>query len=376
MRIRFPGYIYFFICLLSGCASSPVSSNSRSAVIVNLMEPAPIHREGSSTVDSVPTESIPDPTGVITLRDALSLALMKNPELAATSLEIRASEARALQAGVVPNPVLGATVEEFGGDRILKNFNFAETTVQLSQLIELGGKRAKRMRLAQLEKDLAGWDYEVKRLDVLTEVSKSFVAVLAAQEQEALTSELVLLAEQVFNSVSERVKAGKISPLEETKSFVALSNAKIEWEKARSVLKTSRYKLAATLGQESPTFKGVEGALDEVKAIPSLDEIRELILRNPDVARYVKELEQRSAALAVQEAKRIPDVTVSGGAQRFNEYNENAFVVGIAIPIPIFDRNQGGILEAKHKLSKATEEYRAAKVKANSRLGEAFQSLS
>ncbi len=321
-------------------------------------------------------EELPDPTGVITLREALSLALMKNPELAGVSWEIRAAEARALQAGLPPNPEIGLTIEEFGGNQIRKNFNAAQTTVQLSQLIELGGKRAKRVRLAQLEKDLTAWDYEIKLLDVMTEVTKSFVEVLAAQEQEVLTAELVRLSEKVLNSASERVKAGKISPLEETKSAVAVSNTRIELEKARNNLKAARYKLAAAWGQQSPGFEKVSGAIDEVKPIPSLEELQTLISRNPDVARYVRELEQRSAAVNAQRAKRIPDVTLSAGVQRFSENDESAFVVGISIPIPLFDRNQGGIQEARHKHSKAKEEYRAAKAKAGSGLGAAFHALS
>jgi len=340
------------------------------------MEQGMVHQRDSSPPDLSLQESSPDPRGVITLRDVLALALMGNPEIAGASWEIRAGEARALQAGALPNPELGLVIEEFGGNQIRKDFNVAQTTIQLSQLIELGGKRAKRVRLAQIEKDLAGWDYEVKRLDVLTQATKSFVEVLAAQDKEALTMDLVRLAEQVLNSVSERVKAGKISPLEETRSAVAVSNAKIECEKARNNLKASRFKLAAMWGRQSPEFERAAGVLDVVKPIPSIDDVLSLVSRNPDVARYVKELEQRASALKVQKAKRIPDVTLSGGVQHFSENDEDAFVIGATIPIPIFDQNRWGILEAKHKLSKAKEEYRAAQVKAASGLGEAYHSLS
>jgi cobalt-zinc-cadmium efflux system outer membrane protein len=329
--------------------------------------------------ESIPGDSsgLEEPTGNLTLRQALSLALTKSPELAGASLEIRIAEAKMLQAGLLPNPQFGVAVDQFGGAHTMKNFEAAETTLELSQLVELGGKRSKRIQLSTLEKDLAGWDYEVKRLVVLTETAKSFVEVLAAQEQEKVTSQLVELAQKVRESVSERVKAGIISPLEETKSAVSASSAMIEWNKAKNNLLAARYRLAEQWGQETvPAFGWAEGDLEEVRPIPSYDSVQGLIARNPDVARWVKEIQQRSAALELETAKRIPDITVRGGVIRFNEPEENAFLVGLSIPIPLFDRNQGGILAARRKLSKAKEEYRATKAKANSGLGEVYHTLS
>ncbi len=78
---------------------------------------------------------IAEPTGVITLRKALALALMHNPELKAFSWDVRVSEARQLQASLWPNPELGVEVEDVGGSGELSGFDAAETTIQLSQLI-------------------------------------------------------------------------------------------------------------------------------------------------------------------------------------------------------------------------------------------------
>ena len=95
---------------------------------------------------------IVEPTGAITLRKALALALMHNPELKAYSWDIRISQARELQAGLWPNPEFGVEVEDVGGSGELSGFDAAETTIQLSQLIELGGKSDKRVKVASLEK--------------------------------------------------------------------------------------------------------------------------------------------------------------------------------------------------------------------------------
>lgn len=333
----------------------------------------PPHQPSAAASASLELE---EPTGIITLRQALSMALMKNPELEAFSWEVRAREAQTLQAGLLPNPEYGIEAENFGGTGGFRGFDETETTFQLSQLIELGGKRSKRTRVAALGRDLAGWDYESKRLDVLTESAKAFVDVLAAQERLTLTEELVRLAEQVFNTVSARVRSGKVSPVEETKARVVLATNRIELERAKRGLETARRLLAATWGSTSPTFKKVKGQLDAAKPIPSAGQLVRRISQNPDIARWVAELEQRKAAVKLENAMRIPDATLSGGVRRFNETNANAFVLGIAMPLPLFDRNQGGTLEARYRLAKANEERKASEVRIRTALAEVYQALS
>jgi cobalt-zinc-cadmium efflux system outer membrane protein len=310
------------------------------------------------------------------LRQALSIALLKNPELSAFSWEVRAGEARALQSSLLPNPEVEIESENLGGSGDLKGFDSTESTIQLSQLIELAGKRSKRIRIAALERDLAEWDYEKKRIDLFTNVTRAFVDVLAAQEHLALAGELADLAKKVHNAVFERVKAGKVSPVEETKAKVALSISKIEWERTKRTLKVARKRLASFWGSTSPIFQKVEGKLYNISPIPTLEQLNSRVLQNPDIARWVIELKQREAAVELADAEKIPDLTLKGGVRRLNESNDNAFVLGVSIPIPIFNRNQGGTLEARHNLVKAEKEREAMEIQVRSTLAEVYQNLS
>jgi cobalt-zinc-cadmium efflux system outer membrane protein len=143
--------------------------------------------------------------------------------------------------------------ENFGGTgSTIKGVRATEATLQLSQLIELGGKRAKRMRLAGLERELAGWDYEVKRLEVLMEAKKAFVDVLANAERQAFATDFLRLAEQVQRTVSERVKAGKVSPVEETRARVAVSTARLQAQQAGRSHEAAKKRLAASWGSTTP----------------------------------------------------------------------------------------------------------------------------
>lgn len=320
--------------------------------------------------------SLEDPTGSISLREALSLALMKNPGLAAFAWEVRVAEAKTLQAGLLPNPEFSAAIGNYNTTTVGPKLNAAQPTFQVSQLFELGGKRAKRTRLSVLERDLVEWDYEAKRLDILTEVTKAFVEVLAAQERLALAAEQIGLLERSLNSSSEGVKPEKISPIEATKAGILLSNSKIQKEQAKNNLDAARKQLAATWGQKNPAFEKVEGALEEVSQIPSLEDLSGLIAGNPDVARWVKETQQRLADLELQKAKAIPDVTLSGGAQRFSDTSDYGYIFGVSVPLPLFNRNQGNILAAQRKLAKAREDSSDATLKANTSLSDVYRALS
>jgi cobalt-zinc-cadmium efflux system outer membrane protein len=317
-----------------------------------------------------------EPNGVITLRQALALALMHNPELRVFSWQVRASEARTLQASLLPNPEIGVRMEEIGGTGELSGFHGAETTIQLGQLIELAGKPSKRKQVASLESKLAGWDYEAKRLDVLTEVAHAFVEVLATQKKLILTDELVQLSDQIFNTVTQRVEAGKDSPIEKTKAQVALASARIEEKQARQHLESARKRLATTWGSMSPVFESATGLLEVTFPIPSESELRRLLSQNPDLVRWAVEVERGQAVLELEKAKAIPDITLSGGMRRFNETDDNAVVFGVAIPLPVSNRNQGRILEAGYNLTKVQTQRSAIEARLYAALTDAHQAIS
>jgi cobalt-zinc-cadmium efflux system outer membrane protein len=330
----------------------------------------------AKAVEPPDVPEIAEPTGPITLRQALALALMHNPELKAFSWDVRISEANRLQAGLWPNPELEFEVGEAGGAGQRSDFDGAETTIQLSQLIELGDKRSKRIKLASLEKELAGWDYEAKRLDVFTEVAKAFTEVLAAQQGVELTRELLQVSEELVDTVTKRVNAGKDSPLEQTKAIVALSNIRIEHQQAIEYLEFTRKQLAATWAGTKPKFKSASGRLDILSPIPSIDKLISLIEQNPDIVRWLPAIDKAKAALELEKAKAISDITVSGGFQRFNETDDNAILFGISIALPISDKNQAGQLRARYELARAGEEQRAAYSRVQMELARAYQALS
>jgi cobalt-zinc-cadmium efflux system outer membrane protein len=326
----------------------------------------------------VPSDSsliVEEPTGVLVLSQALALALTQNPELSAFSWESRAQEAATLQAGLLPNPTFNANASNFG-NRVLQGFDGDVVTLELSQLIELGGKRTARIEAAALTKQLADWDYEAKRADVLTQVTQAFIDVLAAQQRLALTQQTHDLANQTTATTAARVQAGKVSPVEETKANVARASVQIELMRARKELEAARKRLAAGWGSTTARFESVAGNLDSIPSAPaSLDSLQQRLSKNPDLARWATEITQRQALISMEKSKAIPDVTATVGATKYLMPNDYALVVGFSVPLPVFDRNQGRIQEAEHRLSKAEQDMRNTEVRITTALNTAYQTL-
>jgi cobalt-zinc-cadmium efflux system outer membrane protein len=193
----------------------------------------------------------------------------------------------------------------------------------------------------------------------------------------ALTEETRRLPEQVLNAALERIKAGKVAPIEATKASVEASNARLQVEHARSALEAARKRLSAFWGSTRPAFERASGALEAgITRVPPAEELTKRLSQNPDLARWAVEMEARKADLGVEQSKRIPDVTVSGGVRYFNQTDDTGFIVKLSLPLLLFDQNRGGVLEARFQLSRAEEERRVAEVRLGTALAEVYQSLT
>ncbi len=362
------------VILLIGCGAHQVD--------VAWQEARPLGRDLtiSKPPIHVPTveesTQLQEPTGTINLHQSLALALIHNPDLKAFSWAVRAGEAKTLQAGLRPNPELETEIEEFGGSGDLSGFSAIETTIQLGVPIDLGGVRRKQRQIAGLEAELAGWDYETARLDVLTQVNRAFIDVLAAQEVVTLNEELVRLAEQVFNTAKAQVEAGKVSPVQQMRTQVELANSRISLETSKRELEGARFVLAATWGSTSPTFEKVEGQFEMATPIPTVEQFADRVTQNPNIVRWTAEIAHRSAAIQLERSRRVPDLSIDGGMKHLSESGDVAFILGLSLPLPLFNRNQGAIREAEYNLAKAFEEQKSAEVTVRTALATAYSALS
>jgi len=342
-----------------GCSTSgPVATESASPAVAEL---PPVNEDFDRFLSD--SEQYLEPNTPITLRQSLALALLHNPELEAFSWQLRAQEGNILQKSLRPNPVLGAKVENFGGTDPMDRFEGAMTTFRISQLIELGDKRVKRTRLAETNHALSAWDYEAKRLEIITEVALRYIEVLADQHRVELAGQTLELSRQLHEIVKDRARVGVIPTVEVDKAVVRVSTEQILLYKARQKLESSQQLLCAMWADSDPRFAHALGELTVVEDIPTEDQLTKLVSQNPDIARWSAEISQRRSALELARNQAIPSVSVGVGIRRFGATDENALVFEAGLPVPIVDRNQGGRLQARHNLMKAKSQQKDVEVK-------------
>lgn len=351
---------------LSFCANKYIS---RVLLIICLISP-----QLSADTGSTKTSATDKTGGVLVLGQALDLALQQNPSLAAFSKEIHASEAGKLQAGLLPNPVFSANASNFANSDY-EGFDGDAVSLEISQLIELGGKRTSRVKVAGLAQDLANWDLAAARLDVSAQVVRAFIGVLAAQESLKLATKTQQLASKMAKTITALFKAGKVAAVEKIKAKVLLSTTQIELMRAEKNLLIARKNLAQTWGSGKVHFASVAGNLHQAQKPPPLAFLHKKLPRNPDFARLDDETNRSRALLELEEAKAIPDVTLAVGVNNNLIPDEYAMLASVSIPLPLFDQNQGNILAAEYRADKTYETMRYRQLRIKTALNASYQKL-
>lgn len=206
--------------------------------------------------------------------------------------------------------------------------------------------------------------------ELRADVTRAFFDLVIAQERLSLAQASDALAAQAESAAARRVQAGKVSPVEQTKAGVARASAAIELRDANAELRVAQRALAAFWGTPSAAPEA-DGSAETLPAVPLEARQAAGTLENtPRAIRARLEIDRRQALANVERSKRVPDVTLTVGAKRDSAANNNMAVLGIAVPLPLFDRNQGSQLEAQRLADKAFEDYRALQLEQNATLAQ------
>ncbi|HEY0562942.1 MAG TPA: TolC family protein [Methylophilus sp.] len=309
---------------------------------------------------------VSEPT-VLTLQQAFNLTLQANPEIAVALREREAMQGVQAQAALRINPSLATSIQD------TRSAN-RQTYLQLNQEIELGNKRQARMDAAAKLYNKATAALLQQQAESHANVMSAFYAVLVAQESLLLAQSSAEIATLARDNASKRVKAGKSAPVEETKASIAEVTASIALNQATAQLNSNRQRLAALWGNALPSFNHAEGDVRHLPQIATLAELSTMIEAAPAIQLAKIEIEARSALTTVERSKATPNVTVSAGFVNNQELGGiNQALLGLSVPIPVFDRNQGALQEAVSRQYKAQDELAALRNQLSSHLAQQYQ---
>jgi len=298
----------------------------------------------------------------IDLPAAIALAL-DQPAVRAAAHEAAAADALVAQADRLPNPTLSYVREG-------QQAGLRTTTVQVDQPIELGGKRGARVALARGAAALAEGDRLAQRQAVRADVIAAYYAVLVAGHRLAVAQAALDLARKTVDVTARRVAAGKISPIDATRARLALVDADTAHNGAAAALAIARTTLGALTGRPADGLV----LADDAERLPDAAPLAALLARTDDsaaVRRARGQLAARRAQVDVERAARVPDVRLSVGTQRDDQVGKRQTVVGLSVPLPLFDRNADALRAALRRTDQAGDELAAAATAARAALASA-----
>ncbi|MCF2949273.1 TolC family protein [Paraglaciecola aquimarina] len=293
----------------------------------------------TQTVVVAQTNSIPNRE--ITLQSAIQRTLANSPELHEFTFRQQAIEGEIKTASLKPALNAGIEVENFLGTGEVSGIKDSELTLTLSSVIELGNKLASRKAFAKAQSTLVEEQKQVHTLDVLAEVTRRYIDVLAQQALIDAQKDAETLARYTYQAVTKRVDAGASPAYEQKRAEAALARARLDVVTAQQTKHAMINSLAIMWGEQYPTFTDVKGDLFALQSSPSLSTLFTTLLGSPNLDVYAQEARLQATQVRLTQAANQSDLSWSAGIRRINGIDETAFVAGVSMPLFAGDRNLG-----------------------------------
>lgn len=363
---------FFNLPLLVLSLSSCVAPDSRGGKDSSQeLIPLPYAQESSRelTVGSTPSR--------LNLAEACGLAIQHHPTLATYPMDLRASDARVLKATRMPNPAVGFDGEDFFGTDETRGLRSAMFNAQITQILETGGKRQARQGLAQAERAVMVAEYGVKRLEVIMDTSERYIEAVAAQEELSFLRAGLQREQETVELVTTMVEAGRGTESAVQQAKVSLVNTELEIATAEQARRRALRALALQWGDASgPDFALVATLSSPPNSLGSDAPLRSELNRHPKQQLAEAKVAEAQAAGSLARASQHGDIALTGGMRYNNADDNSSALIGVSLPLPLFDKKQDDIVESQALVERAQLEVKAARREVSNEFSLAWADLT
>ena len=340
----------------------PAALGMTAVIVFTLLATPPFGSAQNLPTGSVSTPVAQDaarPSSEVTLAELERMALDHNPTLEQANAEIHAAEARKLQSGLYPNPIVGYQGEQIRGGVQ----GGGEQGFFVSQDIVLGGKLGLNRNIFEQQKKQAEAEAEEQRLRVIDSVRMLYHQALAAQEMVDLRRKLAKLAEDVVETSRQLGNVGQADQPDVLEAEVEGEQAELAVVAAEQNQIRRWRELAATVGRPEMPLTLLAGTLEDLPEGNPDQWMQAILEQSPAVKIAQLGVLKAEASLARARREPVPDVQLRGGLEKNLELdaitNRTIGLQGFAevgVQIPLFNRNQGGVGAARADLERAQQE--------------------
>jgi outer membrane protein TolC len=294
--------------------------------------------------------ALPGPGEAWTLKQLTLAAFYYQPSLAEARARLLAARAARITAGESPNPSITVTPAYDSG--IPGNFSPWMVPVSLDWPIETAGKRGYRLARARHLAEAARWNLAGAVWGVRSGVRAALLGLYAAQQTEALLARQLKAQKRVVRMLEGQVSAGYLSSYEVTQARITLDTTILARQAAAGRYRQARVSLAAALGVPMSTLENLSLSFARFKTFPrrlTRPEVQAwALLHRADVRSALADYAAAQSALQLQVANQYPDIHIGPGyAWNNGNAGDNQWSLGLTLVLPVMNRNQGAIAQAK-----------------------------
>ena len=297
--------------------------------------------------------------------DTLTLAAFYfHPTLDLARAQWSVAKAAIITAGGRPNPSITLAPEYSfnppgGASPWLPMASFAVP-------IETAGKRGYRIARAQELSEAARLNIATAAWQVRSRLRTTLIERTAAQQRENVLRQQLSLQQRIVAQLENRVSAGTISSFEATTARINLARAQADLEDLRTRSAEATARVAEAIGVPAAALNDIAVEFNPRAPAPeqlaSVDVRRQALHSRPDVLASLAEYAASQSALQLEIAKQYPDVQLGSGYQW--DQGEHKWSLSLTMDLPVLNRNQGPIAEAKAKRTEAAARFDAMQAKA------------
>lgn len=325
---------------------------------------------GASPEESLPVGALSSGRASLNLESVEQLALQSNPTLVQAGAQISISRGKALQAGLRPNPQLGYVADQIGAEGTPGELQ----GMFVEQELVTGGKlRLSREKYAQ-EARQAEIQLLAQRYRVLYSVRVAFYDALLWQERLRLRRELKKNAGDAATTLDELLNVGQANKADALQAKIEKRRSESDLEIAERRARGSFEALSAVVGAPDLAHTELQGSfkVDYAAAFSREELLGNLLACSPEIRFARAEVVRDQIALERERREPIPNVTLRAETGYNFEVNDTVSGVEVGLNIPVFDRNQGTILQARSELTRAQAEVQRVELVLRKRFAEVF----
>lgn len=306
---------------------------------------------------------------MLSLADALQIAGRQNPGLLTEMTARQIARGDAATAALLPNPELLLRSEGFRGGSFVDR---QELFFEVSQEIQTAGKRSQRKAVAAANLGVTEADIDNTARLLRFAVKQAYFQIVLAKADLAVARELLADFDRTIRSKEEQFRLGEISGAELRRVQVERFRVFDDVVAAELNLKQARATLLTLLGFPDSTFEfDVTEELAKGEPAGSLPPLHiEAMQTRPDLKAQRQRVVRAREQTGLEQARRFPDLFPFVGYKR--NFSEDSVVFGVAAPLPLFNRNQGGIVRAQAEQERESLQLRRLETQARLEVDQAF----